>query len=398
MAYPDIECKYIDYHIAGYGEVAIESLTKWLYSNGPKPKFNVKDTKRKVIHAIHDYPAFPMKNLYTSYEDRDFLQPHEWLGMETSRGCIFKCSFCNFPVLGVKEDYSRSSKDFEIYLKDVYNKYGIYQYFITDETFNDRADKVAKLADVVDTLSFQPYFVGYIRADLTISRQLTEMDQLSRMGFFGHFYGVESFNHASGKSIGKGMHPDKIKQGLLDMKAHFMSKGKGYYRGTIGLIAGLPYETNETLDNTEQWLINNWRGQAVRYAPLLLNKKEDNSYLSKNYKEYGYSEIEGDPDTFDFEWRNKKDILKIKPIIWKNKDMNFFDVDRRTTDFNKKYSSGKTAIFKETGYGLIKEHHIKKTLDEKLNLTPEDFNSKENIDNIINHGHVKKYKDFKLNV
>lgn len=56
--------------------------------------------------------------------------------------------------------------------------------------------------------------------------------------------------------------------------------------------------------------------------------------------------------------------------------MNFFDVDRRTTDFNNLYAKGSSAVFKETGYGLIKEYHTKKTLKEKIHLISEDFDKK----------------------
>ncbi|HBD74724.1 MAG TPA: hypothetical protein DC003_04060, partial [Acholeplasmataceae bacterium] len=148
MSYPRIKCKYIDYQIAGYGEYALETLVKWLYSNNKKPIFD----DNNIINAIDNYPAFPMKSLYTAYEDRDYLKPHEWIGIETTRGCIFKCSFCNFPVLGVKEDHSRSANDFEYHIKDMHDRYGITQYYITDETFNDRADKVEAYANVIDNL------------------------------------------------------------------------------------------------------------------------------------------------------------------------------------------------------------------------------------------------------
>ena len=44
---------------------------------------------------------------------------------------------------------------------------------------------------------------------------------LDKMKMFGHFYGIESFNHMSTKAISKGMHPDKVKQGLIDIKNYY---------------------------------------------------------------------------------------------------------------------------------------------------------------------------------
>ena len=381
MSYPRIDCKYIDYQISGYGEYALEVLIKWLYSNGKKPKFD-----NNIINAIDNYPAFPMKSLYTKYEDRDYLKPHEWLGIETTRGCIFKCSFCNFPVLGVKEDHSRSAADFKYHIEDTYNKYGITQYYVTDETFNDRADKVAAYANVIDQLNFQPWFVGYIRIDLTISRALTELDQLKRMGFIGHFYGIETFNHAAGKSIGKGMHPDKIKQGLLDIKNHFGKK----YRGTIGLIAGLPHETNQSLDEMETWLLNNWKGESVRYSPLYLTETRKDSILAENYEKYGYTKINQPVEDMKFVSRKKSDVMKTQPIIWENEHMSFFDADQRTHNFKK------NKVFNETAYGLIQEDASFFELEDKLTLTHEEFRDKNNIEYIVNHGHVYQYIQSKL--
>ena len=54
-----------------------------------------------------------MKSLRIKYEDRDDLQPWEWLTIECARGCIFQCPYCNFPILGVREDHTRSANDFE---------------------------------------------------------------------------------------------------------------------------------------------------------------------------------------------------------------------------------------------------------------------------------------------
>jgi hypothetical protein len=98
--------KNMDYIVHGYGEMAILEVVKAIAGNS-----NVKLTldpmffgSKKVITANNAYPAFPMKSLRIKYEDRDDIQSWEWLTMEFARGCIFKCAYCNFPILGVKED------------------------------------------------------------------------------------------------------------------------------------------------------------------------------------------------------------------------------------------------------------------------------------------------------
>ena len=73
--------------------------------------------------------------------------------------------------------------------------------------------------DVVETLPWKPYFTGFLRADLLVSRP-KDKEELLRMGFLGHFYGIETFNHDTGKIIGKGMNPDKLQQGLIDVRKY----------------------------------------------------------------------------------------------------------------------------------------------------------------------------------
>jgi radical SAM superfamily enzyme YgiQ (UPF0313 family) len=292
QAKPRIEDKNIDYFITGFAENAVLALTQHLIGNSSTPiAFDPQYFgNKKVITANETYPAFPMKSLMIKYEDRDYIQPWEWLTVEITRGCKFACKFCNFPVLGVKGDYSRDADDFERQLKDAYDRFGTKNYYITDETFNDYTEKITKFGDIVEKLPWKPYFTSFIRADLLVSRR-NEWDELIRMGLFGHFYGIETMNHASGKAIGKGMSPDKLLPGLIEVKEYFMKHGA--YRGEISLIAGLPYETPETLKNTFKWVENNWQGQSANMWPLEIpiNPATDVlSEMSKNYKEYGYRE------------------------------------------------------------------------------------------------------------
>ena len=113
------------------------------------------------------------------YEDRDFIKSTEWLTIEFARGCIFKCPYCTFPILGVKFDPSRDSEDAYTQLQDAYDRYGVTNYFVSDETFNDKPEKIAKFADMAERLSFNPWYSGFIRADLMVSRGQEEWVNLA---------------------------------------------------------------------------------------------------------------------------------------------------------------------------------------------------------------------------
>jgi radical SAM superfamily enzyme YgiQ (UPF0313 family) len=303
----------VDYNISGFGERGLLDLLKYLFSNGPCPSFTLSTNMGKHIDANIFYPAYPLKSLMVRYEDRDFLDPDEWLSIEFSRGCKFQCDFCNFPVLGVKGDYSRDGEDFRLQLQETYDKYGIKHYAVADETFNDRTEKITKFANEVEKLSFTPFFTGFVRADLVISRP-ADREELLRMNFLGQYYGIESFNHITAKTVGKGMHPDRVKNGLLELRNYFENNGSNRYRGSISLIAGLPHETKDNLADSLSWLKNNWQGHSFTMHPFRI-EISDLAYPSKisaNYEKYGYRKL-GQNSNYPFE------------MFWENDHMNFYE-------------------------------------------------------------------------
>ena len=337
---PQFKSKCIDYYIQGFGENALLVLLKWLFSNGELPKFSIFN--KKLINGNEMYPSFPMKSLMVKYQDRDYISPDEWLGIEFARGCKFRCAFCNFPVLGVKGDYSRDALDYYIQVMDAYDRFGVTNYFVSDETFNDRTEKITKFADVTQLLPFRPWFSGFIRADLMIARK-EEKEELARLGFLGHHYGIESFNKESVKVIGKGMDPDRIKAGLIDTKNYFMNRG--LYRGNISFIIGLPGDTVEQIERTIDWLKENWRGQS--FIPFVLEipagEFDTQSKISIDYKKYGYTVMD------DAIIRSNEDLdAKVASTVlhWQNKFMNI----NQATDLQEKM--WRELFKKENGFTL----------------------------------------------
>lgn len=324
--YPQHKSAGIDYYIQGFGEHAIIALLRWLFSNGTRPKFDlIKVNNAPIIKANDTYPAFPMAELSIIYEDRDFIQSDEWLNIESARGCKFKCNFCNFPVLGVKGDYSRNADDFEIQILDAYDRFGVTNYAITDETFNDSTEKITKFADVVERLNLDLFFSAFIRADLMISRS-RDREELSRMRVLGHYYGIESFNTASSRAVGKGMAGERVKRGLIECRDYFNQHHPNLYRGTISLILGLPHETIETLEQSKQWLIDNWKDQQFLGYVLDIHTGDTthHSDLSLHYQKHGYTQI---PESNI----NGRDLttstLFGDGIYWQNQHMDIFQAD-----------------------------------------------------------------------
>lgn len=285
-----IKIPNIDYYCVGYGELGMKAIiegnpeVKQWQMFGQGPKFPVVDCWENPKYHAYPWPELPIR-----YEKRDFILPYETLSMETSRGCRFACSYCNFPILGVKGDYTRSKDCFERNVKENYDLWGTTEYIITDDTFNDYVPKIEKYADVVQDLPFEPNFTGYCRADLLTMRK-GDLEQMARMRFNSHLYGIESTHHPSAKAIGKGGKPEKILNGILEAKEYFL-KHNGFYRGEMSFIWGLPYETPDTLAYTFKWLDENWQSEAVSMFPLHImrdNGMTRPSDMTHRMDEFGY--------------------------------------------------------------------------------------------------------------
>jgi len=338
------DTKLIDYHVQGFGENALILLLQYLYNNGVKPKFLLG--RDKIIPANTFYPAYPMPDLAIIYEDRDYILEDEWLGIEFSRGCKFSCAFCDFPIIGVKADHTRSAESFLNQTRDAYNRFGVKNYTVADETFNDSTEKIIKYADAVEQLDFIPTFSGFIRADLVIARP-NEREELLRMNFLGQYYGIETFNHASGKAVGKGMDPDRLKQGLLDLKKYYLTENRKVYRATISLILGLPHETLDTLESTRQWLVDNWQDQAFNHYVLGIptGELDVKSKLSSEYSKFKYSDLlpedlaQYDPALIKSYYEWEKFTRGSEVMSWKNENMNIFDAYIMNQKFEKTHET-----------------------------------------------------------
>ena len=344
--------KDVDYYVVGYGEYALLSIMKVEFGNENRSSLKLDanwllQKKIKLIDAIKTHPAYPLKSLSIKYEDRDFINAWEWLPIEFSRGCKFKCLFCNYPILGVKEDHTRSAEDLYNDLKENYDRFGVTNYTVADETVNDSIEKLRKYADQVERLNFTPWFSGFVRPDLLVSDP-KQVDELMRLQFNGQFYGVETLNHKTGKIIRKGMDPEKILSKLLDVKDQFKKYNHGKYRGTISLILGLPYETRETLEKSLKWLETEWVGESYVTHSLRINKDEFADKLSDldlNYAKYGYYDNGDFSEKFKSKYITSRISLREKwgnKLNWKNDNLSFEDVVEMENNFFFKNFENKT--------------------------------------------------------
>jgi len=262
-------------------------------------------TKGTPVYEFNkNYIGFDFNSSQILYQPNDCLDYNESVVIEITRGCIFKCDFCAYPLNGKKKlDYIKYENTLRDELIRNYELYGISNYTFSDDTFNDSPFKVELLHKLFTSLPFSIKFSSYLRIDLLHAHK-QETDQLKEMGLIGAFFGIESLNYNSAKSIGKGMDPEKVKEFLYDLKATYW---KDDVNVSIGLISGLPHETMKSHNETLDWILNKKYCLVDRVRPAALavfNPKIDKmafkSEFQLNASKYGYYW----PDPKSHHWKN----------------------------------------------------------------------------------------------
>lgn len=306
----------VDYAMHGYSEVMIIDFIKSL-SAGKQPKFSRKTNN---IYEI-DYDSLgtlvDFKNSTMRWYKEDYILQGEALPMEIARGCIFKCKYCSYPLLGKDPRDSSYIKDENQILREIlenYENFSTTTYSVVDDTFNENDEKLKLLLRVRDKSKLDLNFIGYLRLDL-IHRRPDQLQMLVDAKFNGLFFGIESMHYPTLKYIGKGIKPEHIKETLYKIKDKF--NGTASIVGNF--IIGLPHETEETFHDWVDWVMSQdcpltWRNFNPLYITQHGNTTHNDSEFYKNYGKYGY------------EIYNKHE--------WKNASWNFKRVGQLALKYN----------------------------------------------------------------
>jgi hypothetical protein len=270
----------------------------------------ISESGAKIVNSDKYQSNFDFNSSYIQYETNDFVDYGESKVIELARGCIFRCNFCAYPLNGKRKfDYIKNFDVLKNELITNYERFGISNYTLSDDTFNDSTYKIEHLHKLFTSLPFKIKFVSYLRLDLLNSHR-EQIGLLKDMGLVGAFFGIETLNHASAKVIGKGMHPEKVKDLLYELKAvHW----KNDVNITIGLMSGLPYETKESHNSTVKWILDKDSCTVDRVVPSgltifnpLLDRSIYKSEFQINAAKYGYYW----PNKESNEWKNHSHNIK----------------------------------------------------------------------------------------
>jgi radical SAM superfamily enzyme YgiQ (UPF0313 family) len=295
----------VDYLIHGYSEGMIVEFMK-NQREGKSQKFSNKNYGLYEINYDFRGDSFNFCDETFQWHDDDLIFDGEALPIELSRGCIFKCKFCAYPLLGKNKNDFTYLKTEENILSEVlsnYDRFKTLNYIIIDDTFNERTEKLVSLLRVRDKSKLNLSFVGYNRLDL-VHRFPEQISLFKDLNFIGQHYGIETFNYESQKIIGKGLKESDATETLLKIK-----NSMNCVNISSSFILGLPKENIKTFNDWFRRVTDNdYPLDSIQLHTLRLSETtHTKSEFFNNPSKHGYTFIESDvTDNFSEKiWKNE---------------------------------------------------------------------------------------------
>jgi len=354
-----VDLTKVDRIFWGYAEEAVLHYLKFLTKKRLDDLKWVPYRETFSINAEMTYKNDD-SDLSIKWLESDLIK-NNFLPIEISRGCIFRCRFCAFPLLGKKKnDYIRHVDNLADELRRNYELFGVNNYWFNDDTFNDNVVKLEYVAEAIAKSGVKITYTAFLRADL-IERFPETIPMLADTGLVAATFGLESLHPEAKKAIGKGLDNERQFEAIRQLK-----KYKPIYTYT-GMIAGLPGEPISSVMKSQQILLDqnfevfdNWD-----WWPLLIRKGSVSrlSEFEKEYEKWGYSEMapgeykvpKGDDD---FRYAQEDEGI----MIWKNKYTNWYTVRTIADSLNKeteqhRIAAGKS-IYGNANKGVSINHDV----------------------------------------
>lgn len=279
----------VDYFFYGQADLAIVEFAKCLRDKQvPKARLELsaKGKKRKILHQ-DDYVFKHFQTSTIEWHESDHILYGEALPMEVARGCIFKCTYCNYQLNGkTKNDYVKERDILHREILTAYEKFGTKEFMISDDLFNDTKEKIYMWHEIANMLPFQLEWSSYIRLDMIHAMPETSKILLDS-GLRSCLFGIETFDDLAGKRVGKGLGKKRILETLERVKKDWGD----VVRTSSGFIIGLPGETTESNLNTFDWAMSTDLLDTFYFNPLMVFKNELETTIQsfgQDLSKYGY--------------------------------------------------------------------------------------------------------------
>ncbi|MBY9011885.1 MAG: B12-binding domain-containing radical SAM protein [Candidatus Lokiarchaeota archaeon] len=195
-----LEYPFVDVIVRGEGEITFRELIKnrnLEEIKGISYKDNgdiINNDDRPLIKDLNKLP-FPARKLRNKKSHFQIFQmPIDVI--ETSRGCPFKCTFCNIHLF-FRGTYRTKSIDRVIQeLKIISSQKKGQNVLFVDDNFTANMKRVEQICDLIIEEGIKLDFICQSRIDV-IKNNPNIIRKMSKAGFWLFFLGIESFNQKS---------------------------------------------------------------------------------------------------------------------------------------------------------------------------------------------------------
>lgn len=273
-----------DFYFSGLSDRSIVELVKYLDHKTNelivrKTRCEYEIERNYIVEK--DYPYHGFRESSIDYSENDLIFPEETISMEIARGCIFKCSYCDFSdLLGKKfNDWTRSADSIRASFIRNYELYKTQNYWLVDDLINDSMEKVDFLCDIIQSLPFPVRWRSYARLDL-FWKNKNMAQRLLDSGCDHVQMGIETFNRDAGKQVGKGLGEDRIIETLAHLKQVWGDKVNLF----ASFIVGLPGDKEENVRRVVDYVVSEESAiHNSRFYPLFIFDKQKSGLEKLGY-------------------------------------------------------------------------------------------------------------------
>lgn len=240
----------IDYAVTGEAEQSLVPLIQGIVDHTPLHPITgiaFRDEARggEVVVTPHapslqdvDSAPFPARHLLDNRLYYSFISQYKnFSALITSRGCPYKCIFCE---QGAKQFRGRSANNVVDEIEVGVKEFGIQEYDVFDSSFTINRHRVHAICEEILRRKLKIYWSARTRADC-VDKDMLRM--MAKAGCMRIYYGIESGNEAILRTLLKESDLDQIKGAIRDTRAVGINTF-GYF------MVGNPGETKESVEQT----------------------------------------------------------------------------------------------------------------------------------------------------
>lgn len=243
-----IEEASLDIGVIGEGDFIINEIVVGkplseikgiVYKKGDEILVNDRGEFIKDLNTL-SFPAYSLyeKEKYNVPPAIARKNPVAWV--ETSRGCVFECTYCNKSCFGKTFRVKSPERVVEEFIK--IKKIGFKEIHLTDDGFTTNIKRAKKICDLLieSKVNIGWSTITGIRVD-RVDFEL--LDKMRQAGCYRVYFGIESGNQEILNNIKKGITLEQVRKAV-----EFAKKAKLEIAGYF--MVGLPGDTEETMQDT----------------------------------------------------------------------------------------------------------------------------------------------------